>query len=499
MKREKMAWMVSVGLVAILAFQLPGTLAQRDDDYAFVRTLIDIHRQVAANYVEPVEENKLREGAIDGMLGELDPFTIYVPPVRQEAFDQMLEGSFKGVGIQLDQRPEGGPIEVVTPIDGSPAFKAGVLPGDIISKVNGESIEGMRLSEVVKKIGGKLGSEVTMSVKHATGEEAELKMTREEITVPTVKGYERKPDNSWDYYISEDPKVAYVRITQFTSETTDALRLVIEKLLADGMKGLILDMRYNPGGQLDQAIKVVDMFIDHGVIVSTKGRNRPEQIARATAAGTLPYFPIVVLVNEHSASAAEIVSGSLEDNKRALVVGERSYGKGSVQELIPLEQKSGELKLTVAYYYLPSGRLVHRKKDATDWGVKPQIPVPVTPEQEKRAFEYRMKQELAKAPMPKATTQAMTQPATTQVVDIQLQRAVDVMMAWLVFGGGSEMAAQLATTEPTTKAVASAVTKPAATRPGAEKMVPDNKEKPGSGAMTKPVTRPTSTTRDVGK
>src|ERR1051326_4139432 len=132
MKREKLAWMISVGLIAILALQIPGSLAQRDDDYSFVRTLIDIHRQVAANYVEPVDESKLREGAIDGMLGELDPFSVYVPPSRQEAFDQMLEGSFKGVGIQLDQRPEGGPVEVVTPIDGSPAFKAGVLPGDII-------------------------------------------------------------------------------------------------------------------------------------------------------------------------------------------------------------------------------------------------------------------------------------------------------------------------------------------------------------------------------
>src|SRR6266496_2917318 len=139
MNREKFVWLVSIALVAILALNLPGSLAQRDDDYAFVRTLIDIHRQVASNYVDTVDEGKLREGAIDGMLGELDPFTMYVPARREEQFNQVLEGTFKGVGIQLDQRPEGGPIEVVTPIDGSPAFKAGVLPGDIILKVNGES------------------------------------------------------------------------------------------------------------------------------------------------------------------------------------------------------------------------------------------------------------------------------------------------------------------------------------------------------------------------
>src|SRR5947208_6692203 len=187
MNREQFAWLVSVGLIAILALQIPGSLATRDDDYSFVRTLVDIHRQVAANYVEPVEETKLREAAIDGMLSELDPFSVYVPPSKQEDFDRMLENSFRGVGIQLDQRPEGGPIEVVTPIDGSPAFKAGVQAGDIITKVNGESVEGMRLQEVVKRIAGKIGTEVRLTVKHASGEEVELKMQREEIVVPTVK------------------------------------------------------------------------------------------------------------------------------------------------------------------------------------------------------------------------------------------------------------------------------------------------------------------------
>jgi len=440
MKREKMAWMVSIALVAILALQLPGTLAQRDDDYSFVRTLIDIHRQVASNYVDSVDESKLREGAIDGMLGQLDPFTVYVPPARQDAFDQMLEGSFKGVGIQLDQRPEGGPIEVITPIDGSPAYRAGVLPGDIILKVNGESVEGLKLQEVVKKIAGKLGSEVTLSVRHATNDEADLKMERAEIVVPTVKGYQRNPDNSWDYYISDDPKVGYIRITQFTGETYEAMRSVIEKLLSDGMKGLVLDLRYNPGGQLDSAIKIVDMFIDHGTIVSTRGRNRPEQTVKATAPETLPYFPIVVIVNEHSASAAEIVAGSLMDNKRALVVGERSYGKGSVQELIPLEQKSGELKLTVAYYYLPSGRLVHKKKDATDWGVQPTIVVPMDDPTQRKVFTEMSRSELFRRPV-KPTTTPSTGPttaaaATTQpMLDVQLQRAVDTLVATVVLQG----------------------------------------------------------------
>src|SRR3954454_11130251 len=175
MNREKLAWLVSVGLIAVLALQIPGSLATRDDDYSFVRTLVDIHRQVVTNYVDPVEEPKLREAAIDGMLSELDPFSVYIPPSKQEDFDRMLENSFRGVGIQLDQRPDGGPVEVVTPIDGSPAFKAGVQAGDVILKVNGESIEGIRLQEGVKKIQGKIGTEVRLTVKHVSGEEVELK------------------------------------------------------------------------------------------------------------------------------------------------------------------------------------------------------------------------------------------------------------------------------------------------------------------------------------
>src|SRR5688572_24285487 len=178
MSREKFAWVLSVVLVAVLAFQVPGSLAHRDDDYAFVRTLVDIHRQVSASYVEPVDEEKLRQGAIDGMLGKLDPYSMYVPPAKQEEFDRMLEGSFKGVGIQLDQDEKTLEVEVVSPIEGSPAFKAGVMAGDIIVKVNGEEIAGLRLPEVITKITGPVGTDVTLTVRHVTGETVDVTMTR---------------------------------------------------------------------------------------------------------------------------------------------------------------------------------------------------------------------------------------------------------------------------------------------------------------------------------
>jgi carboxyl-terminal processing protease len=460
MNREKFAWSVSVVLLAVLAFQIPGTLAQRDDDYSFVRTLVDIHRRVVDNYVDTVDEPKLHQGAIDGMLSELDPFSVYVPPARQEDFDRMLEGSFKGVGIQLDQK-DNGQVEVVTPIDGSPAFRAGVEAGDLILKVNGDPIDNLRMPDLIKKIGGPLGSQVTLSVRHATGDEATLTMTREEIVVPTVKGYERKQDNNWDFYVCDDPKIAYVRITQFTQETYDDLRGVLGGLIGDGMKGLILDLRFNPGGRLDQAVQVINMLVPKDrTIVVTRGRARPEQRQVSNGVGVLPNFPMIVLVNEHSASASEIVSGSLMDNKRAVVVGERTYGKGSVQELIPLDEKGGELKLTVAYYYLPSGRLVHRRKDATDWGVQPQIYVPMDPVTEEKVAKERFESELFKRPLPKSVTRptttqasATSQPSVEPMTDVQLQAAINTMLGVIVFETQPAKTAESAgaTTEPVTQ------------------------------------------------
>ena len=461
MSREKFAWVTSVVLVALLAFQLPGSLAHRDDDYAFVNTLMTVHRQVAENYVEPVDEEKLRLGAIKGMLDQLDPYTVYVPPAEEERFNRLLEGSYKGVGIMLEQNKETREIEVLTPIEGSPAEKAGVLPGDIILKVNGEDVRTQLIDDVMTRIKGPVGTEVRLTVRHTSGEEQELTMSRQEIVMPTVRGYRRRPDNTWDYWVNTgEPRLAYVRLTQFTPDTTGKLRPLLDSLLADGMKGLILDLRFNPGGVLQEAESVVDMFVRDGVIDSTKGRNRPERVTRARSEGTLAEFPMVVLVNEHSASASEIVAGSLMDNRRALVVGARTYGKGSVQEVTRLD-RGGELKMTVAYYYLPSGRLVHRKKDATDWGVVPQIIVPMDEEAQKWLFQNQEETERMRRPMstqpatkPAATTQASTKPTsqpTTQRTDTQLEAAISTLIGHIVLQGERKVAAGTTVSAPVTR------------------------------------------------
>jgi len=454
MNRERTAWLLSFLLLALATFRNP-TSAQRDDDYLFVRTLVDIHRQVRGNYVEPVDQEKLEQAAIDGMLDQLDPFTTYVPPAQRESFDRLLEGTFKGVGIQINQT-EKGEVEVVSPIDGSPAFKAGVLPGDVILKVNGESIEGLRLPDVIRKIGGELGASVELTVRHLDGSQETLKMRREEIVMPTVSGFERATDNRWNFYVSKDPKIAYIRMSQFTPSSYDTIKGILTDLLNDGMKGLILDLRWNPGGQLDQAVQLVDLFLADGTIVSTKGARRPEKIERAVEPGTLPWFPMIVLVNEHSASASEIVAGSLLDNRRAAVLGERTYGKGSVQELIPLEGNNGELKLTVAYYYLPSGRLVHRKKGAETWGVEPQIHVAMDEKIQQLVVRDYRRSELFRRPTTNPSTQTtspQTQPAT-QPIDVQLQRAVDTMVLMTVLQGNPQQGPPPGGARPTTRQVA---------------------------------------------
>ncbi|HEX8915505.1 MAG TPA: S41 family peptidase [Humisphaera sp.] len=403
--RERLAWLLACVMLAGLALRLNGSFAARDDDYNFVRTLIDVHRQVSRNYVDAVDEDKLRQGAIDGMLAQLDPYTNYIPPAKAEAFNQQMGGQIKGIGVEL-QADDDGNIKVVIPIDGSPAQKAGVLAGDVIVRVNGQDVKGQKIDEVRERI-LKGPPDVALRVRR-DGQEIDLPpMTRAKIDVPSVRGFRRMPDGRWDWYLSRDQKVAYVRVSQFTSQTPIDLTNALNPLVADGMRGLVLDLRFNPGGLLPEAAQVCDLFLKEGVIVSTRGRNQPEQVYRAEADGTLPDFPMVVLVNEDSASASEIVAGALQDNKRATVVGERSFGKGSVQTIVDLGPRQGELKITVAHYYLPSGRLVHKKEGATEWGVEPTIKVPMTTDQKRR-----MAQAMAEgySTLNKPVTRAATRP-----------------------------------------------------------------------------------------
>jgi len=380
-----------VGLALVLAvigllvwgFEAAGEQESKDAKlFGEYNRFIEILRLVQKQYVRDVDTKKMFQDAINGMLSGLDPFSNYVSEDEMDEFNKQTRGKFGGIGIQIGMRK--GILTVISPLEGTPAFRAGIMAGDLIMEIEGKSTENLRLDQAVKTLTGEPGTKVRLKVRHMTNETAEVTITRELIEVHTVKGVKRDDKNDWVYMIDPDKKIGYIRLTSFVENSTGDLRKAMEQLQKEGMKALILDLRFDPGGILKTAIEVCDMFIEKGVIVQTKGRTTPFWEATATKDGTYPYFPMVVLVNQFSASASEIVAGCLQDHHRAIVIGERTFGKGSVQNVIPLEGEKAALKLTTSKYYLPSGRSIHRDEDMTDkdeWGVMPDIVVPMTPEE----------------------------------------------------------------------------------------------------------------------
>jgi carboxyl-terminal processing protease len=386
MSRWNLAWLLGIPAIAFLGLALSysAPARQKDKDYELVKLVVDVLDEVEHNYVRdltPDAKRKLVEDMINGGLEHLDPHSSFINPKEYKQFSRQSKGKFGGVGIQISTDRQTGQLTVISPMVGTPAYEAGILAGDIITKIDGKSTENMRLSEAVDLIQGEPGTKVTLTVIHeGTKEPVDLEMIRAEIEVHSVLGDLRKADNpnEWDFFMDKANKIAYVRITAFTENTAADLRKVIEQLQKEGMKGLILDLRNNPGGLLRGAVQVSDMFLTEGRIVSTKGRNHQEQVYDARPDGTLltPYknYPMVVLINKYSASASEIVAAALQDHKRAIIIGERSYGKGSVQNIIEMENHTSALKLTTASYWRPSGKNIHRfpdSKDSDEWGVKP--------------------------------------------------------------------------------------------------------------------------------
>jgi len=358
---------------------------------------IEILRLVQKQYVDDVDTKALFRDAIDGMLGGLDPFSNFIPEDELDEFNKATRGKFGGIGIQIGMRR--GLLTVISPLEGTPAYEAGVMAGDAVIEIEGKSTDGIRLDEAVKTLTGEPGTKVTITVRHVTGGVEKITITRALIEVPTVKGLRRDENNEWVYMLDEEKKIGYVRVASFVENSVPDLRGAIEQMLKDDMKGLILDLRFDPGGILKTAVDMTDLFLDDGVIVKTKGRTTPYWEATATKEGTLPHFPMVVLVNQYSASASEIVSGALQDHHRAIIIGERTFGKGSVQNVIPLKGENAALKLTTSKYYLPSGRCIHREEEMTEedeWGVIPDIVVAMSPEQYVALIQARREGEIIK-------------------------------------------------------------------------------------------------------
>lgn len=344
-----------------------------EETYELYKAFADTLDQIERNYVKEVDRRELMEAAIRGMVGKLDPYSNFIPSDDFGSFKSSVESQFGGLGIQVTV--DDGQLRVLSPIVGTPAYRAGIQSGDRITEIEGESTRGLRIDEAVRKLKGEAGTSVTITVYHpGTKESEKVTLKREVVHVSTILGDTHKPDDAWEYMLDNDSKLGYIRMTSFSRETTEELKKALEELKSRKMRGLILDLRNNPGGLLTAAVDISDLFVADGKIVSTKGRNTPERVWEAKKDGKYEDFPMAVLVNHYSASASEILAACLQDNKRAVVIGERTWGKGSVQNVIELEDGKSALKLTTASYQRPNGHNIHRfpdSKDSDEWGVKP--------------------------------------------------------------------------------------------------------------------------------
>jgi carboxyl-terminal processing protease len=401
MPRRNLFAILMVGAISLLCWQTTQGARDKEKDEVMEQygLFVDAVEQVAANYVRPVSRKELLESALRGMLQSLDPHSAYINESDWKQFKQQIEGSFSGIGIQVtiddDNR-----LRVIAPLPGTPAHKAGVLAGDVILEIDGKSTEGITIDKATDALKGRPGTSVSIKVLHPGTETAEtLTMNRAIIDMPSVLGDSRSKDGHWNYMIDPERKIAYVRITGFIQKTTDELKRVLEQLQEQGMKGLILDLRDNPGGLLSSAVEVSDLFIAQGKIVTVQGRNTAPKTYEAHKEGTYSGFPMAVLINEGSASASEIVAACLQDHGRAAIVGQRSFGKGSVQNIMELEDGNSVLKLTIATYIRPNGHNIHRFKDSKEkdeWGVSPDpgLEVKYTPREHIRWAQNRRDRDL---------------------------------------------------------------------------------------------------------
>jgi len=372
--------------------------APSNNVYEDLKVFTEVIGLLQKEYVEETKSRDLVYGAVKGMLETLDPHSAFMPPEVYKEMQEETKGRFEGLGIEITLKD--GILTVVTPIEGTPAFKAGILAGDLIVKIDGEPTKNLNLMDSVKRLRGPRGTKVTITImREGFTKPKEVPLTREVIPVRSVR------------YELMDKHYGYIRLSHFQEKTDSEFGKAIKALEEENkgpLKGLILDLRNNPGGLLDQAVKVSDRFIDSGVIVSIDGRREEQKMKfYAHAQGTMPRYPLVVLVNNGSASGAEIVAGAIQDLNRGLLVGTKTFGKGSVQTIFPLKDGSG-LRLTTAKYYTPNGRSIHNK------GITPDIVVePPKPENEKATTPEKEKE--------------ISKKEEKKPVDLQLNRALELL------------------------------------------------------------------------
>ena len=384
MKNRKVsAWAIAAATLFFVGTLFPYAYAAADGGLRKIRTFVDVLEYVKENYVESTDTDQLITGAIKGVVGELDDFSQYLGPKEYKVLKNDTRGDFGGLGIRLQMVD--GYVTIMSPMPNTPAFKAGVMPGDRILFVNDKDISNMDLDEAVELMRGEAGTKVKLTLSRKDEKTGEYK------TLPDLTLKRQKIIPEVVYHRMLDGKIGYIYVVDFSGHTMEALKKALEELQKQGMQSLVLDLRFNPGGLLNGAVDMAKLFMgQEQMIVYTKGR-KPEFYQEFKTDKKAPYadVPMVVLVNQGSASASEIVSGALQDNKRAVVVGQRTFGKASVQQVMPLSGGAG-LRLTIARYYTPSGKLIQRdyrdKSKADEGGIFPDIEVMVEPEEEIKIF-----------------------------------------------------------------------------------------------------------------
>lgn len=389
------------------------TVLDEDSAYPHVELLARAMLQIRKYYVEEKSYKDITYGAIHGMLQGLDEHSSFLEAEDYEEMQEDTSGKFSGIGVTIGASD--GVLTVIAPIEDTPAYRAGLQTGDRIIEIDGEKTTGVTLRDAVKKLRGDPGTKVTITVQSADGDEQRtVEIVRDDIVVPSVKGVRIVRDG-----------VGYIRLTQFAKPTTNDLQLALDELAGQGMNALVLDLRGNPGGLLSAAVGVAEKFLEKGdVIVTTRGRPgvQDEIVTRAGGDVHLTKFPMVILVNGGSASASEIVAGALKDHHRAVLVGTRTFGKASVQSVIPInEEENVAVRLTIAYYYTPSGALIHKV------GIMPDIEIELSPAMWRQVLVHRAHTETPELFSEEAREE------TADVVDIQLERAVDLLQGIRIF------------------------------------------------------------------
>ncbi len=399
--------LAAAGGGVLIIWHLFGPSSRRGADTA---KLAEALRLVEKRYNGEVSRDKILDAALRGMTAELDPYCEYLSAQDWKDFDDThLRGKFGGVGIVIENDRPSGFVRVLTPIEDTPAFAADILPGDVVREVDGKSVKGQPLQDVVRRIKGVPGTRVTLTVGRGGREPFQVKLVRAMIRIRAVKAK------------MLDDGIGYVRITDFT-EMMSSFDEEVKKLQAAGMKALVLDLRFNGGGLLSECVELADRFLDEGAIVTTRGRTADDSRALEAKKGdTLPDLPLVVLVNEATASASEIFAGAMKDHGRGVLVGARTFGKGSVQTPFPLGDGS-YLKITTSRYYTPKGTSVHREEGKKEYGLEPDFRVEMSPEEYGRLMSKWNQERIVKAD---------PDPEAAKAVDFQLDAGLEVIRARL--------------------------------------------------------------------